>query len=139
MSLRETIPAEKEEELWEKLWAFIVQNKVAHLSGGYSTYHGDEYEETDVDTEISVPVSEFGENKDGFEYKELAAIPSAATVRFSGSYENYVPAMEKLALWIEQNGYEISGSVRGFAIASPTDVQSPDQYMTELQVPVRKT
>ena len=138
LSLRETIPAEQEEALWGKLWAFIEQNKVKHLSGGYSTYYGDEYEENDVDTEIAVPVAALGESKDGFVYRELAAIPAAATVRFSGSYENYAPAMEKLAVWIEQNGYEISGPVRGFAIASPTDVSSPEQYMTELQVPVQK-
>ena len=138
LSLRETIPAEKEEELWGKLWEFVTQNNVKHLSGGYSIYYGDEYEENDVDTEIAVPVPELGESKNGFEYKELTGISSAATIRFSGSYENYGAAMEKLALWIEQNGYEISGAVRGFAIVSPTDAASPDEYMTELQVPVQK-
>ena len=139
LSLRETIPAEKEEELWGKLWTFIKENGVKHQSGGYSTYHDDEYEEdVDVDTEIAVPVFEFGQSRDGFVFKELPPIAAAATIRFSGSYENYGSAMEKLALWIEQNGYEIIGPVRGFAIASPTDVNSPDEYMTELQVPVGK-
>ncbi|MCL2568588.1 MAG: MerR family transcriptional regulator [Oscillospiraceae bacterium] len=138
LSLRETIPAEEEEALWEKLWAFIEANKVPHQGGGYSTYHGDEYEEEDVDTEIAVPVAALGESKDGFEYKTLPAIPAAATVRFSGSYENFGTAMEKLALWIEENGYEIVGPVRGHAIASPTDVASVEEYMTELQAPVRK-
>ncbi|MCL2842301.1 MAG: MerR family transcriptional regulator [Oscillospiraceae bacterium] len=138
LSLRETIPAEKEEALWGKLWAFIAENDVQHTGGGYSTYYGDEYEEHAVDTEIAVPVSEFGESKGGFQYKELPAIPQAAAIRFSGSYEGYAPAMGKLALWIEQNGYEICGTVRGFAIASPTDVASPADYMTELQVPIQK-
>jgi len=46
--------------------------------------------------------------------------------------------MEKLALWVEQNGYVLDGSVRGFAIAAPTDVPSPEEYITELQVPVKK-
>jgi len=32
----------------------------------------------------------------------------------------------------------LSGTVRGFAIAAPTDVSAPDDYMTELQVPVQK-
>ena len=91
-----------------------------------------------TDTEIAVPVAELGESKDGFQYRELAEIPEAATIRFSGSYEGYAPAMEKLALWIERYGYKISGPVRGFAIASPTDVSSPNEYMTELQVPVQK-
>jgi len=38
----------------------------------------------------------------------------------------------------EQNGYVLDGSVRGFAIAAPTDVPSPEEYITELQVPVKK-
>lgn len=138
LSLRETIPADKEEQLWEKLWAFMAQNNIARTAAGYSIYHGDEYEESDVDTEIAVPVSELKESKDSFLYKELAAIPQAATIRFSGSYEGYAAAMEKLALWVEQNGYALDGSVRGLAIASPTDVASPEDYMTELQVPVKK-
>ena len=137
LSLRETISAEKEEILWGKLWAFIEQNKIKYTAGGYSMYYGDEYEESEVDTEIAVPVAEYGESRDGFVYKELTAIPEAATIRFSGSYEGYASAMEKLMLWIEQNGYEISGSVRGFAIAAPTDVSAPEAYMTELQVPVK--
>jgi len=138
ISLRETIPAEKEESLWDKLWAFIKQNNIKHGTGGYSIYHNDEYEEDNVDTEIAVPVSEFGKDMDGFHYKELQSVPEAATIRFCGSYENYAPAMEKLALWIEQNNYEISGAVRGFAIASHMDGVSMDEYMTELQVPIQK-
>jgi len=138
LSLRETIQAEDEEALWEKLWTFVAQNNIEHTAGGYSTYHGDEYEEDDVDTEIAVPVTALGESKDGFAFIECPAIPAAATIRFSGSYEGFGDAMEKLALWIEENGYEIIGPVRGFAIASPTDVSSPDDYMTELQVPVQK-
>lgn len=138
LSLRETIPAQKEEALWQKLWAFVKTHHVKCTEGGYSIYHGDEYEEQAVDTEIAVPVSESGTDEGGFVYKQLPAIEHAACIRFSGSYEGYGAAMEKLALWIEQNGYAICGTVRGFAIASPTDVSSPDQYMTELQVPVQK-
>jgi len=138
ISLRETIAAEREEELWGTLWAFIEKNNVKTASGGYSTYYGDEYDESNVDTEIAVPVLEFGQSAGEFQFKELAAMPEAATIRFSGSYENYGAAMEKLALWLEQNGYEIIGPVRGFAISSHMDGASMDDFMTELQVPVRK-
>jgi effector-binding domain-containing protein len=139
ISLRETIRAENEEALWEKMSAFIMQNNIKYSAmNGYSIYHDDEYEENEADTEIAVPVYEFGENKDGFVHKELPAIPQAATIRFAGPYEGYGEAMRKLALWVEESGYTLDGSVRGFAIASPTDVASPDDYMTELQVPVKK-
>jgi len=138
ISIRESIPAEQEEQLWDKLFVFIKQNNIVHGSGGYSIYHSDEYEDDNVDTEIAVPVTTLGKDADGFKYKELPQIPKAATIRFSGSYENYSAAMEKLALWIEENGYEISGVVRGFAISSHMDGASIGEFMTELQVPVRK-
>ena len=138
LSLRETIAAQQEEALWAKLWAFVAENSVLHTGGGYSTYYGDEYEEQAVDTEIALPVSKLGTSQGGFVYKELPPMPQVATVRFSGSYEGFAPAMEKLALWLEQNDYAMTGPVRGFAIASPTDVTSPEDFMTELQVPVQK-
>lgn len=79
-----------------------------------------------------------GKSKDDFIFKELDAIPTAATVRFSGPYEGYNEAIGKLATWIEKNGYEMDGLIRGRAIASPGDVSSPEDYMTELQVSVKK-
>lgn len=139
LSLREIISAyDKEGELWHKIGKFMAQNQVACTAGGYSLYHDDEYKESDVDVEVAVPVSELGESKDGFLYKELPAIPQAATIRFSGPYDGYSAAMEKLAAWVEENGYVLDGMVRGLAIASPADVKSPDDYMTELQIPVKK-
>jgi len=139
ISLREKISAyDKEGELWGKLGKFMVENNIACESGGYSIYHDGDYKEADVDVEIAVPVQDFGKGKGNFVFKELNAIPTAATVRFSGPYEGYNEAIGKLAAWIEKNGYEMDGLIRGFAVASPSDVTSPEDYMTELQVPVKK-
>lgn len=139
LSLREVIPAyDQEGMLWEKLGTFMAQNHIACQAGGYSIYHDDEYKESDVEVEIAVPVAELKESKGSFLYKELPAIPLAATIRFAGPYEGYTAAIEKLAAWVEQNGYIFDGSVRGLAIASPADVKSSADYLTELQVPVKK-
>ena len=46
--------------------------------------------------------------------------------------------MEKLAVWIEQNGYEFAGLIRGHGIVMPDDGVAFDETLTELQVPVRK-
>lgn len=139
LSLRETISTyDKEGELWEKLGGFMIKNGIASNTGGYSIYYDEDYKENDVDVEIAVPVQELKESQGEFVYKELVAIPLAATIRFSGPYEGYSDAIEKLAAWIEQNGYVFDGLIRGFAIASPSDVSSPEDFMTELQVPVKK-
>lgn len=140
IALRGMIPAyDQEELLWHKLGAFISKNGIACETGGYSIYHDEDYKESDVDVEIAVPVSALGSSQGDFVYKELASIPQAATVRFSGPYDGgYQAASEKLGAWLEQNGYEFAGLLRGHAIAMPDGSNLPEDYLTELQVPVRK-
>lgn len=139
LALRDIIPSyDREGDLWERLGRFMAGNNVACTAGGYSIYHDEEYKERDVDVEIAVPVTEFKKGEEGFCYKELTAVPLAATIRFSGPYEGYSAAMEKLAAWVEDNGYTMNGLIRGLAVVSPADVESPEDYITELQVPVKK-
>jgi DNA-binding transcriptional MerR regulator len=139
LSLREIIPAPDDEPaLWEKLAAFVEANGISAAVGGYSIYHDEDFKESDVDVEIAVAVSKYGEEQGNFHYKELPAIAQAATVRFSGPYEGYNAAMEKLASWVEKNDYVFAGLIRGLAIKSFANADSPDDFLTELQVPVTR-
>ena len=139
LSLREIIPAPDEEPaLWEKLAAFVEANDIPAAVCGYSIYHDEDFKESDVDVEIAVAVPKFGTEQGNFRYKELPAILQAATIRFSGPYDGYNAAMEKLAGWIEQNGYVFDGLIRGFAIKSFANAESPEDFLTELQAPVKK-
>ncbi|MCL2357837.1 MAG: MerR family transcriptional regulator [Defluviitaleaceae bacterium] len=140
LSLREIIPGgEDEVAMWQRLADFAKTNNIScTLHGGYSLYHDEEYKDADLDVEIAVPVTAVGENKDGFTFRELAAIPVAATIRFSGSYANYGAAIEKLATWIEQNNYTFAGQIRGCAIKTYSNAESEDDFLTELQVPVAR-
>ena len=140
LSLREILPApEQEPALWEKLAAFIQKNNIAFdKAGGYSIYHDEDHKETDVDVEIAIKVGELGESVGGFVFKELPAIPQAATVRFSGPYTGYGEAIEKLAGWVETNGYAFAGTIRGLAIKTYANTQSEEDFLTELQLPVKK-
>ncbi|MCL2857053.1 MAG: MerR family transcriptional regulator [Oscillospiraceae bacterium] len=141
LSLREIIPApEHEPAQWEKMAAFIQANNIAFdKAGGYSIYHDEDYKETDVDVETVLRVNELGESQGSFIFKVLPAIPQAATVQFSGPYEEYVPAIEKLAGWLETNGYVMDGMVRGLAINTYYNTEHEEDFLTELQLPVRKT
>lgn len=144
LSLRGIIPAyDQEDQLWTKLGEFMALSAMACPTdaegAGYSIYHDEDYKESDVDVEIAVPVATLGASQGEFEYKELSAIPLAATVRFSGPYDGgYSTAMEKLGAWMEQNGYAFAGNLRGVAITFPGDWSNLDQLLTELQVPVAK-
>ena len=140
LSLREIIPHYRDEGiLWEKLGKYIGENKILCHGDGYSTYFDEEYKEVGPDVEIAIPVDMLGENKGEFIYREYQEIPQAATVRFSGSFDGgYDAASEKLANWIEKNEYELDGPLRGHVIVSPDEDSNQDNWLTELQAPVKK-
>lgn len=140
LSLRGIIPLYRDEWiLWEKLGKYIDQKQIKVNKDGYSTYFDEYYKEKDVDVEIAVPVDVLVESEGDFIYKEYSEIPLAAVVRFSGNFDGgYDAANEKLAAWMEKNGYEFAGNLRGHVIVSPAEDSNPDNWLTELQVPVRK-
>lgn len=142
LSLRQTLADySREGELWEKMAAFMGSHGVSPRGGeegGYSLYHDSDYKETDVDVEIAVPVEAFGEAQGDFCYRMLDAVPLAATLRFAGPYEGTAAASERLAAWIEQNGYEMAGLMRGASIITSADQTDPQNFLTELQFPVQK-
>jgi effector-binding domain-containing protein len=140
LSLRGIIPHYRDEgQLWERLGGFIEKNHVKCHSDGYSTYFDEEYKESCPDVEIAIPVDALGENQAEFVYKEYEEIPLAAAVRFSGPFDGgYDAASEKLAAWMEHNGYAFAGNLRGHVIVSPADDKDQNNWLTELQAPVVK-
>lgn len=140
LSLRGIIPHYNQEGiLWEKLAGYIAQNSIACHSDGYSTYFDEAYMESNPDVEIAIPVDSLGESRGEFVFQEYPAVALAATLRFSGPFDGgYDAAGEKLAHWMEENGYAFAGNMRGHVITSPDDESNPEKWLTELQIPVRK-
>jgi DNA-binding transcriptional MerR regulator len=141
LSLRGKIPHYRDEGmLWEKLGRYMGEKNIAAASDGYSTYFDEEYKESDPDVEIAIPVETLGKSEGEFIYREYQEIPLAAAVRFSGPFDGgYDAASEKLAAWMEKNGYEFAGHLRGHVIVSPDADKNPENWLTELQAPVKKS
>ena len=140
LSLRATIPTYRDEgTLWERLGKYVGENRIEVIGGGYSIYYDEEYRESDVDVEIAVEVGALGDDEGDFTYRELDGVAQAATLRFSGPFDGgYDAASEKLANWMEVNGYAFAGPLRGHVISGPEHDSDADNWPTELQVPVQK-
>jgi len=140
ISLREVVPTYHHEGmLWEKLGQFMAEHNIPYEEKACHTlFHDSEYKDGDVDIEITVEVDALGKSSGAVQFRTLDAIPQAAAVRFSGPYEGTNAACEKLAAWIEQNGYAIDGLTRSLMIVSPGCGVAPEDYLTEIQIPVRK-
>lgn len=143
VSLRQVVPTYHHEgTLWETLGQFMVERNIPYEEKACHTlFHDNEYKEGDVDIEVTVELAEDwpqGRAEGAVTFRKLEAVPQAATIRFSGPYEGTNAACEKLAAWIEQNGYAMDGITRSHMIVSPGCGVRPEDYLTEIQIPVRK-
>jgi DNA-binding transcriptional MerR regulator len=69
-----------------------------------------------------------------FAIADLPGAGTAATIVHHGPLEEVGTSFEALARWIDANGYTSTGLVREVFLDSPAD--APEQWVTELQVPI---
>ena len=139
ISLRDTIPAYTAEGmLWARLGKYIQDKNISCNNFCYATYHVEGYIEGPVNVEVVVGVEQLFVDADGFTYKETEPIEQAASILVQGEYSNVAPAFNFLGKWIEENGYTICGLSRQLPIKTPCNETNPNDYLCEIQVPVKK-
>ena len=138
VSLRDTIAAyNREGELWARLGAFLESNKIKCTPPYFAIYHDKSYKEGDVDVEVVMCVDDLLTDKDGFTFREIEAIPSMTSVMVVGPFENLAPAYNALGKWIEESEYEPCGNARQVCHKGPWNESNPENYLTEIQMPVK--
>lgn len=103
----------------------------------FNIYHDGEHREKDVDVEFCQAVTSAGKNAEGIVFKTLPEITVASTIH-KGPYEDLGPAYAFIFEWIEKNGYETVGLPRESYIQGIWNGLAPSEWMTELQIPVKK-
>ena len=74
----------------------------------------------------------------GFTFKETEPIEQAASILVPGDFSNIAPAYNFLGKWIEENGYTICGNARQLPLKGPCTESNPDDYLSEIQIPIKK-
>ncbi|OBR92057.1 multidrug-efflux transporter 1 regulator [Clostridium ragsdalei P11] len=139
ISLRDTIPSyDVEGILWQRLGEYIQDKKISCTNIAYATYHDEDYKEGPADVEVAVVVEKLLNDADGFTFKETAPIDQVVSILVPGEFSNIAPAYNYLGQWIEENGYSICGSARELPLKGPCNEANPSDYLTEIQVPVKK-
>ncbi len=139
ISLRNTIPAYNAEGmLWGRLGEYMGKKGLKTDAFCYAVYHDKEHKEADVDVEIVMEVNELLQSEEGFVYKSTEPVELAASVLVTGEYSNIAPAFAFLAEWIEDSEYEVCGLVRQVPIKGPWNEDDAENYLTELQIPIKK-
>jgi len=140
LSLRRIIPAYNAEGvLWEELQKFAGKTNLKCEMPCYAIYHDQGYKESDVDVEVTMCINNTVEETERIKIRELEAVPAMAVIMHQGPFEEMTAAYNALGLWLESNCYEMNGPTRAIYHKGPWCEENPENYLTEIQAPVRKS
>jgi DNA-binding transcriptional MerR regulator/effector-binding domain-containing protein len=104
----------------------------------FNIYHDGEYKESDIDVEICEAVTEKKEDSDMLTFKTIEKVETAACVLHKGAYEGFPKAYAAVLRWVEENGFQIIDSPRESYIDGVWNKDSEEDWLTEIQFPVKK-
>lgn len=104
----------------------------------FALYYNEPFKPEDIDVEMGLPVApdaRVAEAK-GVHRRELPGGPVAYTLHV-GRYGSIGAAYDALHTWIEEHGHERVGPPREIYLVGPGEGVKPDEYRTEIEVPIR--
>lgn len=138
-SLRDIILSYSEQgHLWRELSEHIQKNNAKIVPPCMAIYHDPGYKEEGIDAEVIEPIIGDISETDRIKVKVLEGVKEMACVVHEGSFQTLHMAYNAISQWIEENGYEIIGSQRELYLKGEWITNNPDEYVTEIQFPVRK-
>lgn len=102
----------------------------------FVTYEAGEYRETDIELEFSQAVEHAGNPSENIGFKKLKE-QRAVSVLHKGSYATLGEAYAYSLNYVKEKGYEIADSIRERYINGCWDREDEEDYLTEIQIPVR--
>lgn len=140
LSLRKVIPTYYVEgELWKELSEFVEKHKIEILNNTFSIYYDDDYREENVDVELCATVNKTGQDIDSFKFRNTEPIPIMACTMVYGEFSNIAAAYLEFAKWLQKNSqYKINGEERQIVHRGPWNEENPQNYLTEIQIPLEK-
>lgn len=114
----------------------------------FSIYHDLDYREENVDIEICISTDKISQkvinrltaSKEGLIFRQTKCVEQAACFMIYGPYSNISTAYREFAYWLEEHPeYCMSGENRQICHVAGCDTQNPEEYVTEMQIPLAKS
>lgn len=138
-ALRDIIPTYSEQgHLWEELAGHIEKHGAKIIPPCMVIYHDTGYKEECVDAEVVEPIDRDIPDTARIKVKKLEGAKEMACVVHKGAYQTLHMAYNAISKWIEENKYEIIGPHRELYLKGEWITSDPDEYITEIQFPVRR-
>ena len=104
----------------------------------FTIYHDGEYRDKDIDIEVCESVVRSCKDSDLVQYKKVPREPQAVCVLHKGPYSTIRNAYAFAFQWIRENNREPSGNPRESYIDGIWNRESEQEWLTELQIPIRQ-
>jgi effector-binding domain-containing protein len=88
-----------------------------------------------MDIEVGAPCSPVPEPTGDLYRGRLEACRAAVTL-YRGPYEEIAHAYPRLFAWVAEHGHHPVGRAREVYLNGPAEVSKPEEYLTELMVPI---
>ncbi len=123
-------------ETFAALFRHVGASRARPAGPPLSLYHGGEFDESDVDVELCVPVDRPLCGAGQIAGRELPVTTVASTL-YAGPYDAIGAAYAAVQGFIAERGQETAGPAREIYLVGPGQVSDPASYRTEVQWPVR--
>jgi DNA-binding transcriptional MerR regulator len=131
--------------LYRQLYAELARLGITPLQPEITLYHAQEYVETDLDTEIAVPVQEKHLRSEpaaaGVTVRELSEAPLVAALVYEGPFAEMPPAVLSLLGHAGSHGYAFAGPLRELHLSGPAHTAEGQEHpapVVELQIPIQR-
>lgn len=135
-------------DLFEAVEDYIRPYNVRSFDSPLMIFHDDDYRETDLDVEVAVPLDASCPASENIQVRAVEGIAQAACAVYTGEYAKTPDVLNSMTLWIEANGYTITGAMREVYLRFGADTRfrlpkaflahNAKAFVTELQIPVEK-
>lgn len=149
-SCRRTFPKDGFDEnlgrMWPELNAYIDTKGVKKTIPCLMLYHSGwwdlpdlkvGYDDLTLDVEVAEPVTRTFEGNDDVKVYQLPLVEKMASIIHRGPFSTISKSFEALFDWMKSNQYVADGPVREIYHKGDWVTSDPEEYVTELQIPVK--
>lgn len=119
---------------YQAIGQYLSQLGEQPAGAAYAAYFN--WDTDDLDIEIGFPISKSLPGKDEIQATELPG-GKLARCLYTGPYNKIEPAYKALTAWVEDNGYQSTGTAYEFYLNDPGEV-ALEELMTQIVFPLQE-
>lgn len=95
------------------------------------------YDEQNLDVEVAEPITKAFEGNKEVHVYELPRVEKMACIVHNGPFSTIGETIDTLFEWLKNNNYLADGAIREIYHKGEWATDNPDEYITEIQIPIK--